>query len=126
MGNLGSYISSRRVSSLDFSKTTFAASLSKHLYVWDITAQKSVLECGWSEWISSVQYSPHDSNLIGVTADKAVSVVDTRIASRDKNGVVWKASHGGLVSCMKWNPFIPYWSVSASLDGSCKTWVCPT
>lgn len=79
---------------------------------------KSLLNCA--------SWSPNDpQSLIACGGyDKKLSIIDTRIPSSEKNGIVWSVdnAHDRPIRDAKFNPYIPYWLASAGEDSIVNIW----
>jgi WD40 repeat protein len=131
MGNSapGTYIASARIGNVGFSPgagKSFMATQGKRMFIWDIEGSKSVMDQEITGGIiTHASWAPFDKNLLAVSCmTGTISVLDTRISSKTRTGVVYKVAdaHSSAVSCAKFSPFIPYWLASAGQDGVVKLW----
>ncbi|KAI8912774.1 hypothetical protein EDD86DRAFT_245639 [Gorgonomyces haynaldii] len=67
-------------------------------------------------------HAPFGSLLALAGMDGRVSVLDTRQLGNSSS--VWSVekSHEGMVNCVQFNPFVPYWIATGGSDGVVKIW----
>ncbi|KAJ3017626.1 hypothetical protein HKX48_003450 [Thoreauomyces humboldtii] len=106
--------------------TLFLATIGKTLSLCDFQTLKvtSTTAIG-SDALQTATWSPHvDTRMIATGGvDRSINVLDARLLG-DPTTIVWKVpdAHGGAVTDVRFNPFVPYWLASTGDDRVVKMW----
>jgi len=98
------------------------------LHCWSLsnTSQPTVSERETHYFHSTMDWSPHDPNLVAIGyTDGRLTILDVRYLTSDLNQKQkWTVAeaHRGVVRDIKWNPFTPYWIATAGDDGAIRIW----
>ncbi|KAI7867839.1 WD40-repeat-containing domain protein [Spinellus fusiger] len=106
----------------------FLSITANSLLIWDVMNERRPVSIQTTDRkpLKCANWSPHAPFSLIVTGgdSKALTIIDTRIATGYQGGVVWKApnAHDHTIRTALFNPFIPYWVASGGEDCVANIW----